>query len=78
MAIRRRTGQIDETYPLDTVQPDPYSRTKALGEEAAQAAAQAENWRWRLSGPRWSMGRILTVWTLRMLNRIRRGADGVG
>ncbi len=78
-----RTGQIDECYPLDTTQPDPYSYTKALGEQVAQAAAQATGLALAMVRPTMVYGPRSDIWTLRMLNRIRSGipmvlGDGSG
>lgn len=72
-----RTGQIDETHPLDTVQPDPYSRTKALGEKVAQAAARAEELALAIVRPTMVYGPNSAVWTLRMLDRIQNGVPMV-
>jgi nucleoside-diphosphate-sugar epimerase len=78
-----RTGQIDESYSLDTSQPDPYSYTKALGEEAARAAAQTANLALAIVRPTMVYGPRSHIWTLRMLDRIRSGipmvlGDGSG
>jgi 2-alkyl-3-oxoalkanoate reductase len=72
-----RTGQIDETHPLDTSQTDPYSRTKALGEQAARTAAQVSCLDLAIARPTMVYGPRSDVWTLRMLHRIRSGVPMV-
>jgi 2-alkyl-3-oxoalkanoate reductase len=78
-----RTGQIDEDYPLDTNQSDPYSRTKALAEQAARAAAQAAGLELAIARPTMVYGPRSDIWSVRMLQRIQQGipmvlGDGSG
>lgn len=72
-----RTGQVDETHPIDTSQQDPYSRTKALGEEAAQTAAQAAGVDLAIVRPTMVYGPRSGVWTVRMVERLRSGVPMV-
>jgi 2-alkyl-3-oxoalkanoate reductase len=72
-----RTGQIDENHPLDTAQTDPYSRTKALGEQAARAAVQTSGLELAIVRPTMVYGPRSDVWTLRMLDRIQKGVPMV-
>jgi 2-alkyl-3-oxoalkanoate reductase len=71
-----RTGQIDESYPLDTTQPDPYSRTKALGEQAAWAAKNV-GLELAIARPTMVYGPRSEVWSIRMLQRIEKGVPMV-
>jgi 2-alkyl-3-oxoalkanoate reductase len=72
-----RQGQIDEDHPLDTAQTNPYSRTKALGEQTARAAAQASGLELAIVRPTMVYGPRSDVWTVRMLNRIQSGVPMV-
>ncbi|AKT37441.1 NAD-dependent epimerase/dehydratase family protein [Chondromyces crocatus] len=74
---------IDETVPLDFAQVDLYGRTKALGEQAAQAVAKRTGLALSVIRPAMVVGPGSPGWTVGMLRLVQRGVpvlfgDGSG